>query len=80
MPAEAVRIVCHSTDLRDPVERNLQAIHLMSETFNVSLEAAVYRLKALRYIRPDQVREYVCDAPFWNPLDIFCDDAEMKAL
>ena len=70
MPSDAVDIIYRSTDGMKTAARNSAAIGEMVRVFNVSTEAATYRLKDLGYIRQEDRTDYLRIAPYFNILDI----------
>ena len=70
MPSDAVDIIYRSTDGMKTAARNSAVIGEMVRVFNVSTEAATYRLKDLGYIRQEDRTDYIRIAPYFNILDI----------
>ena len=70
MPSDAVEIIYNSSNQTTRIARNYAAINSMVDVFNVSTEAATYRLKDLGYIREGDHTDYARTAPFLDTLDI----------
>ena len=70
MPADAVKIIYNSVDAVTQVVRNYYAINKMVEVFNVSTEAATYRLKDLGLISKTDRTDYANTAPFFDRIDL----------
>ncbi len=74
MPSDAVEIIYNSSSQTTRTARNFAAINSMVDIFNVSPEAATYRLKDLGYILDDDRTDYVSVAPFFGPMEIIALD------
>lgn len=70
MPSDSVRILYDDVQMHTTTARNYMAIKRMVEVYNVSTEAAYYRLKDLGYILPQDRTDYLKSAPFLSNVDI----------
>ncbi len=69
MPSDAVKIVHARNAGNDPIYQNFQTITDMASTFNVSPEAALYRLRELKHIRPTDTTDYLSNLAFYDFID-----------
>ena len=74
MPSDAVKIIYNCSAYTTRRAKTFAAISSMVDTFNVSPEAATYRLKDLGYIQDGDQADYARTAPSLTPLDIIAMD------
>lgn len=70
MPSDAVKIIYESSTVTSLVAKNYMAISNMVEVFNVSTEAATYRLKDLGYIPEGDTNDYTRTSAYMDFIDI----------
>lgn len=72
MPSDTVKIVHSRNAAKDPVYQNFQTITDMATTFNVSPEAALYRLRELKLIPKNDPTDYLNNLAYYDFIDFVC--------
>ena len=72
MPSDTVKIVHARNAAKDPVYQNFQTITDMATTFNVSPEAALYRLRELKLIPKNDPTDYLNNLAYYDFIDFVC--------
>ena len=72
MPSDTVKIVHARNAAKDPVYQNFQTITDMATTFNVSPEAALYRLRELKLITKNDPTDYLNNLAYYDFIDFVC--------
>lgn len=70
MPGDMVRVVHARNAGNDPIYQNYQAINDMASTFNVSPEAALYRLRELKLIKHNDHNDYLNNLAYYDFIDL----------
>lgn len=72
MPGAAVEIVYNRNMKHDISLQNYLTITDMANTFNVSPEAALYRLRDLNYIPKTDTNNYLSNLAYYDFIDLLC--------
>ena len=72
MPCDTVRMVHARNFCKDRILQNYLAINDMTSTFNVSPEAALYRLRELKLIHNDDLTDYLNNLAYYYFNDPVC--------